>query len=75
MVGKAPTIRWLLVIFLLASRGTLKSTCCAQRLLLAYGPRGDTARNGRQLTYSDEDTLVLDINVSDGEFVGERHGV
>jgi hypothetical protein len=24
-------------------------------------------------TYSDEDPLVLEINISDGELVGERH--
>jgi len=27
----------------------------------------------RMCSYSDEDTLVFEINVGDGEFVGERH--
>lgn len=63
MVGRAPTMRWLLVIFLSESRGTLKSTCSCQSLVPSeYWD-----------TNADEDSLVLDIDIGDAELVREGH--
>lgn len=82
MVGMAPAMRWLLVTFLSASRGTLKSTCptsnCQIHVLAL-----DTLENcpssssspGRFRTHPDEDALALQVDIGDGELARQRHGV
>lgn len=70
MVGTAPAIRCGLVTLLSPSRGTLKSTygmTAISEELLRHRVFGTATTN------SDEDALALDVNVGDGEFVGERH--
>ena len=61
-------MRWLFVIFLSASRGTLKSTWwITSSASTAYRTRPWV------MTYSDQDSLALEINVGNGELIGERH--
>lgn len=67
IVGRAPTMRWLLVI-LSPSRGTLKSTCGEDQISIAW-----KLRDSGELTYADKHALALDVDVGDGELVGERH--
>ena len=69
MVGSAPTMRWLLVMFFSASRGTLKSTCESYQEPIVAG--NNTIGT---VTYADKDALSLDVDVGDRELVGERHG-
>lgn len=71
IVGSAPTMRWVLVTLELVSlsRGTLKSTY--RQILVFCSAMRDMATNDS--THPNEDSLVLDIDVGDGELVGERH--
>ena len=70
MVGMAPTMRCGLVTSLLASRGTLKSTCGVS---VGGGHRGRCSGNKSQGAYADQDALPLEVDVRDGQLVGERH--
>jgi len=63
-------MRWLLVIFLSESRGTLKSTWLFDVRHAIYV----THMHG-SFTHADEDALALEIDVGNRQLVGERHDV
>lgn len=51
-------MRWLLVMFFSASRGTLKSTCESHQDLIVAGNNVIGT-----ITYADKDALSLDVDV------------
>jgi len=74
IVGTAPTMRWLfwILVFVSLSRGTLKSTYRV-RFALAFARTSSDDWGRCFQTYPDENPLALDVDVGDGELVGERH--
>lgn len=74
-------MRWLFVMLLSESSGTLKSTSKVRVSRDYSRGRSEGLRKGAleamavEFTYPYEDFLALQVDVGDGELVGERHCV
>ena len=73
-------MRWLFVTFLSESSGTLKSTCKVNvsSVFRQWNSRSQGARfkaSAVELTYPDEDSFALQVDVGNGKLVGKRHCV